>query len=67
MSDEEAILDETMDNLREAPLGMSPTTVRFFHIRGLTIPLIFLLSIGVSFFSVSVAIFSWLVLIVVDA
>lgn len=47
--------------------AQDPATVRFFLIRGLTIPLIFLLSIGVSFFSVSVAIFSWLVLIVADA
>ena len=44
-----------------------PQTVRFFLIRGLTIPVIFLLSIGVSFFSVSAAIWSWVVLIVVDA
>jgi TMEM175 potassium channel family protein len=44
-----------------------PRTVRCFLIRGLTIPVIFLLSIGVSYFSVSVAIWSWVVLIVVDA
>jgi uncharacterized membrane protein len=44
-----------------------PQTVRFFLIRGLTIPVIFLLSIGVSFFSVSAAIWSWVVLMVVDA
>src|ERR687892_1691588 len=43
-----------------------PATVRFFLIRGLTIPAIFLLSIGVSFFSVSVAIFTWLVMLLVD-
>jgi uncharacterized membrane protein len=54
---ENRLVNETQD----------PATVRFFLIRGLTIPLIFLLSIGVSFFSVSVAIFSWLILIVVDA
>ena len=41
--------------------------MRFFLIRGLTIPAIFLLSIGVSFFSVQVAIYSWFILIVVDA
>ncbi len=44
-----------------------PATVRFFLIRGLTIPGIFLLSIAVSFYSVSVAIWSWVFLIVVDA
>ncbi len=47
--------------------GQDPRTVRFFLIRGLTIPVIFLLSIGVSFFSVSAAIWSWVVMIVVDA
>jgi TMEM175 potassium channel family protein len=44
-----------------------PARVRFFLIRGLTIPAIFLLSIGISFFSVSVAIWSWVLLIAVDA
>jgi uncharacterized membrane protein len=44
-----------------------PRTVRFFLIRGLTVPVIFLLTIGVSFLSVSAAIYSWLVLILVDA
>jgi uncharacterized membrane protein len=46
--------------------GQDPRTVRFFLIRGLTIPVIFLLSIGVSFFSVSAAIWSWVVMLVVD-
>lgn len=44
-----------------------PTVVRFFVIRGLTLPLIFLLSIAVSFFSVSAAVGSWLVLMALDA
>ena len=44
-----------------------PQTVRFFLLRGLTIPVIFLISIGVSFFSVSATIWSWVVLIVIDA
>jgi uncharacterized membrane protein len=44
-----------------------PATTRFFLVRGLTIPAIFLLSIGVSFLSVSAAIWSWVLLIVVDA
>jgi uncharacterized membrane protein len=45
---------------------LAPQTVRFFLLRGLTIPVIFLLTIGISFFSVSAAIYSWLLLIVVD-
>lgn len=44
-----------------------PTMVRFFHVRGLTISLIFLLSIGVSFFSVRAAVGSWVLLMAVDA
>ena len=51
------LLDEPQD----------PATVRFFLIRGLTIPAIFLLSIGVSFFSVSAAIWTWLIMLAVDA
>jgi uncharacterized membrane protein len=51
------LLDEPQD----------PATVRFFLRRGLTIPAIFLLSIAVSFFSVSVAICTWLVMLAVDA
>ena len=43
-----------------------PATVRFFLIRGLTIPVIFLLSIVISFFSVSVAIWTWFVIVAVD-
>ncbi len=43
------------------------TTMRLFLIRGLTIPVIFLLSIGISFFSVSAAVWSWLVMIAADA
>jgi uncharacterized membrane protein len=43
-----------------------PATVRFFLIRGLTIPVIFLLSIVISFFSVSVAIWTWFVMLAVD-
>lgn len=44
-----------------------PTTVRFFVVRGLTIPLIFLLSIAVSFLDVGAAVGSWLLLMAVDA
>jgi hypothetical protein len=53
------------DRLLDEP--QDPATVRFFLIRGLTIPTIFLLSIGISFFSVSVAIWTWLVMLAVDA
>jgi uncharacterized membrane protein len=44
-----------------------PATVRFFLIRGLTIPALFLFSIVISFFSVSAAIWTWFVMIAVDA
>jgi hypothetical protein len=54
---DDRLLGETQD----------PRTVRFFLIRGLTIPAIFLLSIGISFFSVSAAIWSWFVMLAVDA
>jgi uncharacterized membrane protein len=53
------------DRLLDEP--QDPATIRFFLIRGLTIPAIFLLSIVVSFFSVSVAICTWLVMLVVDS
>jgi uncharacterized membrane protein len=46
---------------------LDPRVVRFFLIRGLTVPVIFLLTIGISFFSVSAAIYSWLLLLLVDA
>jgi hypothetical protein len=36
-------------------------------IRDLTVPVIFLLTIGVSFFSVSAATYLWLLLLLVDA
>ena len=52
------------DRLLDEP--QDPATVRFFVKRGLAIPAIFLLSIVVSFFSVGVAICSWLVMLVVD-
>ncbi len=53
------------DRLLDEP--QDPATVRYFVIRGLTIPAIFLLSIVISFFSVSLAIFTWFVMLVVDA
>ena len=56
----------TRDNrlLEEA---QDPATIRFFLIRGLTIPAIFLLSIVISFFSVGAAIWTWVVMIAIDA
>jgi hypothetical protein len=42
-------------------------TVRFFLLRGLTIPGVFLLTIGIYFFSVSIAIYCWLLLVGVDS
>ena len=51
------LLDEAQD----------PATVRFLLIRGLTIPAIYLLTIGISFFSVQAATWSWGILILVDA
>jgi uncharacterized membrane protein len=51
------LLDEPQD----------PATVRFFLRRGLAIPAIFLLSIAISFFSVGVAIWTWLIMLAVDA
>jgi hypothetical protein len=46
---------------------LNPQTVRFFLLRGLTIPVDFLLTIGISFFSVSIAIYRWLLLVGVDS
>ena len=46
--------------------ALNPATVRFFLIRGLTIPAIFLLSIGISFLSLGAAIWMWF-MIAVDA
>ena len=43
-----------------------PATMRFFLIRGLTTPAIFLLSIAISFFSVRTAIWTWFAMIAVD-
>jgi uncharacterized membrane protein len=41
-------------------------TIKAYRLRGLAIPLIFLLSIFISFFSVSAAVYSWVLLMVVD-
>ncbi len=47
-------------------MDMDPSTIRIFSIRAWAIPLIFLISIGISFFSVTAAIYSWILLVVVD-
>ena len=52
-----SLLGETQD----------PATVHFFLIRGLTITSIFLLSIVISFFSVSAIIWTWFVMMGIDA
>jgi uncharacterized membrane protein len=52
------------DRLLDEP--QDPATVRFFLRRGLTIPAIFLLSIAVSFLSVGVAIWTWVIMLAVD-
>jgi len=44
-----------------------PTMVRFFLIRGLTISAMFLISIGISFLSVRAAIWTWFIMIAIDA
>ena len=45
---------------------LDASMIKAYRLRGLAIPLIFLLSIFISFFSVSVAVYSWVLLIVVD-
>jgi uncharacterized membrane protein len=47
--------------------SMELGTARAFHIRALYLPLVFLLSIGISFFSVSAAVYSWVLLLVGDS
>ena len=45
---------------------LDASMIKAYRLRGLAIPLIFLLSIVISFFSVSAAVYSWVLLIVVD-
>jgi uncharacterized membrane protein len=45
---------------------LDPSTIRVFRIRGLAIPLMFFISIAISFVSVSAAIYSWLLLVAGD-
>ena len=56
-SSEHRLIDEKL------PLSM----IKAYRIRGLAIPLVFLISIGVSFFSVDAAVYSWVLLIFADA
>ncbi len=49
-----------------ASINMDSSTRRAFHIRAGVVPLIFLLSIAVSFFSVTAAVYSWLLLVIAD-
>ena len=48
-----------------ASIDMDPSTMRAFHIRSWVLPLIFLASIAVTFFSVTAAVYSWVLLIIV--
>ena len=45
---------------------LDPSMIRIFRIRGLAIPLVFFISIAISFVSVSAAIYSWLLLVAGD-
>jgi uncharacterized membrane protein len=45
---------------------LDASMIKAYRIRGLAIPLIFLLSIVISFFSVSAAVYSWVLLIIID-
>ena len=62
-----AIYWYSMRNDRLLAEPQNPATVRFLLVRGVTIPAVFLLSIGVSFFSVSAAIWTWFIMIAIDA
>ena len=46
--------------------GLDLDTIRAFRVRGLAIPVVLLISIVVSFFSVEAAVYSWLLLFGVD-
>ena len=46
--------------------SLDPSTKRAFSIRAWAIPLVFLISIGISFFSVTAAVYSWILLVVAD-
>lgn len=49
-----------------ANIDVDPSTMRAFSIRAWAIPLIFLVSIAISFFSVTAAVYSWLLLVIAD-
>ena len=48
-------------------LDVDQGTIRAFHLRALYIPLVFLLSIAISFYSISAAIYSWVLLVISDS
>jgi uncharacterized membrane protein len=48
-------------------LDIDAGTIRAFHLRALYLPLVFLLSIAISFFSISAAIGSWVLLFIGDS
>jgi uncharacterized membrane protein len=48
-------------------LDIDQGTIRAFHLRALYIPLVFLLSIAISFYSISAAIYSWVLLVIGDS
>lgn len=45
---------------------LDPREIRFYHLRGLAISCLFLFSIAVSFVDVDIAVYSWIMLFVVD-
>jgi uncharacterized membrane protein len=49
-----------------ANIDTDPSTMRAFGIRAWVIPLIFLVSIAITFFSVTAAVYSWLLLLIAD-
>lgn len=49
-----------------ASIDIDPRTMRAFHVRSWVLPLIFLALIAVAFFSVTAAVYSWVLLIIVD-
>ena len=57
----------TSDRRRMVHGHIDAGTVRHHRLRGLAIPLVFLLSIGISFVSVRAAVLSWALLVVLDA
>lgn len=55
------------DKSHPMPPSMEPGTARVFHIRALYIPLVFVLSIAISFLSAWAAVWSWVLLLIGDS